>query len=94
MNEAESAITRLCSLVERLSAISQEMSLRLTNMGKKIIMGTRPAGAGAAVDDNVSTISNRTVSPAPDNAMHEVHRNQFDFASEDLLASRVCRKPL
>ena len=97
MEEAESAMTRLCDRVEQVLADNQDMSRRLRNMDDKpqssYSLGTGPG-------DDASTTSSRTFTPPPqglppNNLPRSVQRNNFGFAFEgDLLASRVYRKPL
>lgn len=97
MEEAESAMTRLCDRVEQVLADNQDMSRRLRNMDDKpqssYSLGTGPG-------DDASTTSSRTFTPPPqglppNNLPESVQRNNFGFAfEEDLLASRVYRKPL
>lgn len=94
MDEAESAIARLTGLVEQVLESNQEMSARLRDMDERATVAL-PAPE-TTVKDNASTTSSRTATPPPQTAAQsEVHRNQFGFAfEEDLLASRVYRKPL
>ena len=96
MEEAESAMTRLCDLVEQVLAKNQDMSRRLRNMDDK---STHQATSTTSnVKDGASATSSRTVTPSPDapedTRIDFVQRNQFGFAfEEDLMASRVYRKP-
>ncbi len=98
MEEAQSAMTRLCDLVEQVLASNQDMSRRLRNMDAKPVQ--IPHSPGPDPEDDASTTSSRTITPPPpglppDKLPEDVDRSQFGFAfEEDLLASRVYRKPL
>ena len=94
MDEAESAITRLTGLVEQVLESNQEMSARLRDMDERATVAL-PAPQ-TPVKDDASTTSSMTAGPPRETAAQpDVHRNQFGFAfEEDLLASRVYRKPL
>lgn len=93
MEEAESAMTHLCDLVQQVLASNQEMSLRLRNLDDKTTDTATPTAA--KVDDDASTTSSRTATPPLVNLPQGMQRNQFGFAfEEDLLASRVYRKTL
>jgi len=92
MEDAESAMLRLCTLVEQVLAKNEEIGLRLRNMDgadSDPVPKLRP---------DASTTSSRTVSPPPSppkNMPEDIQRNAFGFAfEEDLLASRVYRRPL
>lgn len=96
MEEAESAMVRLCDLVEQVVAKNEEMSLRLRNIDDTISrlgQTTRPKD-----DENESTLSIQTVAPPhrPSiNVSQAVQQMQCSFAfEEDLLATRVYRKAL
>lgn len=92
MEEAEITMTRLCDLVQQVLASNQEMNLRLRNLDDKTSETAAPTAAKA---DDASTASSRISNPALDSVPHGVQRNQLGFAfEEDLLASRVYRKPL
>ncbi len=92
MEEAESAMLRLCSLVEQVLAKNEEMGLRLRNMDGAV------SDPGPKERPDASTTSSRTVSPPPSppkDMPEDIQRNAFGFAfEEDLLASRVYRRPL
>lgn len=93
MDEAETAMTRLCDLVQQVLASNFEMCLRLRNMDDKATNTAIPSVA--KVDEDASTTSSRTANPALVNVSQGTQRNQFGFAfEEDLLASRVYCKPL
>ena len=98
MEEAESAMTRLCGLVEQVLADNQGMSRRLRNMDDKPVH--IPHSPGPSAEDDTSTTSSRTVTPPPpdlprDDLPENVPRTQFDSAfEEELHASCVYRKPL
>lgn len=94
MDEAESAISRLTGLVEQVLESNQEMSARLRDMDERATVAL-PAPE-TAVKDDASTTSSMTATPPPETAAQpDIHRNQFGFVfEEDLLASRVYRKPL
>ena len=96
MEEAESAMIRLCNLVEQVLAKNEEMSLRLRNIDDAIAkqcQSTMPKD-----DDDASISSNRTVLlplNAAINVSPTVQQTEFSFTFEqDLLATRVYRKPL
>ena len=97
MEEAESAMVRLCNLVEQVLAKNEEMSLRLRNIddavAKQQSQSKKSTGNGEE-----SVLSERTVTPPPGPSNDRPERAQpkganFTF-EEDLLASRVYRKPL
>ena len=93
MEEAEFSMTRLCNLVQLVLASNQEMSLRLRNLDDKTLEIAKPTGT--KVDNDASTTSSRTTYPDLVNVSQGTQRNHFGFAfEEDLLASRVYRKPL
>ena len=93
MEEAESAMTRLCDLVQQVLASNQEMNLRLRNLDEKAAETTVPAAP--KLDDDASTTSSLSVKPPLVSVSQAPQRDQFGFAfEEDLLASRVYRKPL
>lgn len=93
MEEAESAMVRLCNLVERVLAKNEEISLRLRNIDDAIGQLTPPKD-----DDGGSISSSRTVTPPPgpsSDVTQGVQRMHFSSAFEEgLLASRVYRRPL
>ena len=70
------------------------MSARLRDMDERATVAL-PAPE-TAVKDDASTTSSMTATPPPETAAQpDIHRNQFGFVfEEDLLASRVYRKPL
>ena len=98
MEEAESAMTRLCDRVEQVLADNQDMSRRLRNVEHKPVQSSYSLGTDPG--DDASTTSSRTFTPPLRglplyNLPESVQRNKFGFAfEEDLLASRVYRKPL
>ena len=93
MEEAESAMTDLCNLVQQVLASNQEMGLRLRNLDDKTTETAIPIAT--KVDDDASTISSRTTNPDSIKELQGIQRNKFGFAfEEELLASRVYRKPL
>ena len=98
MEEVESAMTRLCDLVEQVLANNQDMSRRLRNVDDKPVK--RSYSPGSDREDDASTTSGETVTLPPpglprDGLPENVHRSQFGFSfEEDLLASRVYRRPL
>ena len=97
MEEAQSAMTRLCDRVEQALASNQDMSRRLRNMDDKPVQIFHSPGPDPG--DDASTTSSRTVTLPPglppENLPENVVRSQFGFAfEEDLFASRVYRKPL
>ena len=93
MEEAESAMTRLCDLVQQVLASNQEMSLRLRNLDEKAAETSEPAAP--KFDDDASTTSSLSVRPPLVSVSQAAQRDQLGFAfEEDLLASRVYRKPL
>ena len=96
MEEAESAMARLCDRVEQVLASNQDMGRRLRDMDHITIH--RAASTAMSSRDDASTKSSGTVTPPthpPGNLPEVVKRNQFGFAfEEDLFASRVYRKPL
>lgn len=93
MEEAEFSMTRLCDLVQQVLASNQEMSLRLRNLDDKTSEIAKPTAT--KVDNDASTTSSRTTYPDLVNVSQGTQRNHFGFAfEEDLLASRVYRKPL
>ena len=97
MEEAESAMTRLCDLVEQVLATNQDMSRRLRRMDDK--PGKRSHSPGSDREDDASTTSSElfTLPPPglPRDGLLDVHRSQFGFSfEEDLFASRVYRRPL
>ena len=93
MEEAESAMTRLCDLVQQVLANNQEMSLRLRNLDEKTAETIVPAAP--KLEDNASTTSSLSVKPPLVSVSQAAQRDQLGFAfEEDLLASRVYRKPL
>ena len=87
MEEAESAMARLCDRVEQVLASNQDMGRRL-----------RAASTLTKSRDDASTNSSGTATPPihpPGNVPEVIQRNKFGFAfEEDLFASRVYRKPL
>lgn len=96
MEEAESAMIRLCNLVEQVLAKNEEMSLRLRNIDDAIAKQCQ--SKMPKDDDDASTSSDRTVilplNPAI-NISPTVQQTQFSFTfEEDLLATRVYRNPL
>lgn len=98
MEEAESAMTRLCDLLEQVLATNQDMSRRLRNMDEKPVKRSRSPSSER--EDDASTTSGKTVTIPPpslprDGLPKNVHRSQFGFSfEEDLFASRVYRRPL
>ena len=98
MEEAESAMTRLCDLVERVLANNRDMSRRLRNMDDR--PGHIPHPPGLDLEDDARTSFSRTVTPPPPglppaNFPENVQRSKFGFAfEEDLFSSSVYRKPL
>lgn len=69
------------------------MSLRLRSLDDKTSEIAKPTAA--KVDKDASTTSSRKNNSALVNVPQETQRNQFGFAfEEDLLASRVYRRPL
>ena len=96
MDEAESAVARLCDRVEQVLASNQDMGRRLRDMDHNTIR--RAASTVISSRDDASTKSSGTVTPPihpPGNLPEVIQRNQFGFAfEEDLFASRVYRKPL
>lgn len=93
MEEAESSMTHLCDLVQQVLASNQEMSLRLRNLDDKTSEIAKPTAK--KVDADASTTSTRETNPVLVSLPQRTQRNQFGFAfEEDLLASRVYRKPL
>ncbi|KAK0517095.1 hypothetical protein JMJ35_000250 [Cladonia borealis] len=98
MEEAESAMTRLCDLVEQVLASNQDMSRRLRNMDDKPVH--IPNSPGPGPEDDATTSSSGTITPPPpglppDRLPDNVQRSKFGFVfEEDLFASRVYRKPL
>lgn len=107
MEEAESAMVRLCNLVEQVLAKNEEMSLRLRNIDDAV--ANQQKDLSKLKGDAVSTVSSDlTVTPpldpfddtgnAGDQQRHVPTRSRtthFNSAfEEDLLASRVYRKPL
>ena len=98
MEDAESAMTRLCELVEQVLASNRDMSRRLRNMDDKPVH--IPHSPNPDVEDDASTSSSRTGTPPPpglhpDDLPDNAQRKGFGFAfEEDLFASRVYRKPL
>lgn len=96
MDEAESAMARLCDRVEQVLASNQDMGRRLRDMDHITIQ--RAASTVMSSRDDAGTKSSGTVTPAihpPGNLPEVIQRNQFGFAfEEDLFASRVYRKPL
>lgn len=98
MEETESAMTRLCDLVEQVLATNHDMSRRLRNMDDKPVR--RSHSPGSDREDDASTTSGETGTLPPPGFPHDglpenVHRSQFGFSfEEDLFASRVYRRPL
>ena len=96
MDEAESAMARLCDRVEQVLASNEDMGRRLRDMDHNTIH--RAASTVMSSRDDASTTSSGTVTPPihpPGNLPEVIERNQFGFAfEEDLFASRVYRKPL
>ena len=96
MEEAESAMARLCDRVEQVLASNQDMGRRLRDIDHDTIH--KAASTVMNPRDDASTKSSGTVTPPihPSGNLPEViQRNQFGFAfEEDLFASRVYRKPL
>ena len=98
MEEAESAMTRLCKLVEQVLASNRDMSRRLRHMDDKSVPISH--SLGLVLEDDASTPSSRTVTPPPPglppgNLPENVQRSKFGFAfEEELFASCVYRKPL
>ena len=98
MEEAESAMTRLCDLVEQVLATNQDMSRRLRNMDDK--PAKRSHSPGSDREDDASTTSGKTVTLPPpglprDGLPENSYRSEFGFSfEEDLFASRVYRRPL
>lgn len=96
MEEAESAMARLCDRVEQVLASNQDMGRRLRDMDHNT--SHRAASTVTKSRDDASTKSSGTITPPvhPRGNLPEViQRNQFGFAfEEDLFASRVYRKPL
>ena len=96
MEEAESAMARLCERVEQVLASNQDMGRRLRDMDHDI--SHRAASTVTNSRDDASTNSSRTITPPihpPGNVPEVIQCNQFGFAfEEDLFASRVYRRPL
>ena len=96
MEEAESAMGRLCDRVEQVLASNQDMGRRLRDMDHNTIHGAASTVMNSR--DNASTKSSGTVAPPihpPGNLPEVIQRNRFGFAfEEDLFASRVYRRPL
>ena len=101
MEEAESAMTRLCEQIEQVLASNRDISRRLRNMDDKPVPVPHSPGLGLGVvlEDDASISSSRTFTLPPpglrpDRLPGIVQQNRFGFAfEEDLLASRVYRKP-
>ena len=96
MEEAESAMARLCDRIEQALASNQDMGRRLRDIDHNSTQ--RAASTVMNSRDDASTKSSGTVTPPihpPGNLPEVIKRNQFGFAfEEDLFASRVYRKPL
>ena len=96
MEEAESAMARLCDRVEQVLVSNQDMGRRLRDMDHNTIH----EGASTVMNsrDDASTKSSRTITPPiypPRDLPEFIQRTQFGFAfEEDLFASCVYRKPL
>ena len=89
-------MTRLCDLVEQVLAQNQEMNLRLRNIDNAVISQVGSAEPEGGRDASVT--SSREATPPrgpPKDDPGVVQRNNIGFAfEEDLLSSRVYRKPL
>lgn len=96
MEEAESAMVRLSHLVEQVLAKNEEMSLRLRNIDNAV--AKKGQSTTLKHDGDASTPSIRTVTPPPGpftDVTEGIQRKDAGFAfEEDLIASRVYRKPL
>ena len=89
-------MTRLCDLVEQVLAQNQEMNLRLRNIDNAVITQVGWTKLDGGRDASV-TSSGKATPPRgpPQDVLGGVQRNSLGFAfEEDLLASRVYRKPL
>lgn len=96
MEEAESAMVRLCNLVEQVLAKNEEMSLRLRNIDDAIarqVYSTQPNDDG---EGSISSIG--TVNPPYKlsiNIGRAGKQPQLSFTfEEDLFATRVYRRPI
>ena len=96
MEEAESAMARLCDRVEQVLASNQDMGRRLRDMDHDT--SHRATSTVTISRDDASTKSSGTVTPPihpPGNVLEVLQRDKFGFAfEEDLFASRVYCKPL
>ena len=89
-------MTRLCDLVEQVLAQNQEMNLRLRNIDNAVMSQVGSTELEGGRDASI-TSSGKATPPRgpPKDVLGGVQRNNLGFAfEEDLLASRVYRKPL
>lgn len=96
MEEAESAMARLCDRVDQVLASNQDMGRRLRDMDHDTIH--EAASTVMNSRDDASTNSSGTVTAPthpPGDVPEVIQRNRFGFAfEEDLFASCVYRRPL
>ena len=94
-NEAESDVNRLCALVQQVLAQNQALGLRLRSIDEDVLDENWPSKND---EGSPGALSDRTVTPpleASAKTDGEVPKNALGFAfEEDLLASRVYRRPL
>ncbi|KAG8525604.1 uncharacterized protein KY384_009248 [Bacidia gigantensis] len=92
MTDTETAVNRLCGLVEQILSSNLDMSRRLRTLDER----GASHGSTALLDhcDEASLTFDEIATPALAKQPQTVERSQFGFAfEEDLLESRVYQKP-